>query len=141
MTDGSAPKVTGKRKIKSDELAQYCAQVADSKKAEDILVLKVGELTYVADFFVICTARNPIQARTITEEILRRTREDGFVPVGVEGEGTDWVLLDYADVVVHIFSEEARRLYDLELLWGDAPRLKWEPWPSTQESADTMNQE
>ena len=140
MTDRSAPSAPEKR-IKSEELAQYCAQVADSKKAEDILILKVGELTYLTDFFVICTARNPIQARTITEEILHRMRERGLAPVGVEGEGTDWILLDYVDLVVHIFSEEARRLYDLELLWGDAPRLKWEPLPSLGEVAHAMNEE
>ena len=135
MTDRSAPSAPA-RKMRSDQFAQCCAQAADSKKGEDVLILEVGQLTYVSDFFVICTARNPVQARTITEEILEKARAHGYKPMGVEGEGGDWILLDFVDVVVHVFSEEARRLYDLELLWGDAPHLSWEPLPSPVNSSN-----
>jgi ribosome-associated protein len=84
----------------------------------------VGELLVVTDYFVICTGRNDRQVRTIAEEVELKLKQAGLPAIGVEGadEGK-WVLIDFADVVVHVFQREERDFYRLEKLWGDAPRL------------------
>jgi ribosome-associated protein len=101
------------------------ARAASDKKAEDIVVLDVAALLVVTDYFVICTGRNDRQVKTIADAIEERLRVDlGVKPIGREGvrEGR-WVLLDFGDVVVHIFQPEEREFYRLEKLWSDAPRL------------------
>jgi ribosome-associated protein len=110
----------------SERLARACASVADDRKGEDIVILDLRRHTYVCDFFVIVTAANPRQMDAIVESIRRELRKGGQRPLGAEGaKGSRWALLDYGDVVVHVFEPEWRKLYDLELLWGDAPRLPW----------------
>jgi ribosome-associated protein len=89
-------------------------------------VLDISRLLFLTDYFVIATADNSIQLRAIADEIERRLGEAGLKPLGVAGrQEARWVLLDYVDVVVHLFLPEARSYYDLELLWGDAPRARW----------------
>jgi len=107
------------------ELARLCARLADDKKAQDVVVLDLREFTYVTDFFVIATATNPRQMQAIAAAIEETLRLQGARPLGAEGAGGRWLLMDYGDVVVHLFEPDWRRLYDLELLWGDAPRLEW----------------
>jgi len=95
------------------------------KKAEDIIAIDVAELLVVTDYFVICTGRNDRQVRTIADEVEEQMRIQGGVkPIGREGvaEGR-WLLLDFGDVVVHIFQSDEREFYRLEKLWGDAPRV------------------
>lgn len=109
----------------SREWAIMAARAASDKKAEDIVVVDVGQLLVVTDYFVICTGRNDRQVRTIAEEVEDQLREQGGIkPIGREGadEGK-WVLLDFGDLVVHVFQPEEREFYRLEKLWGDAPRL------------------
>jgi ribosome-associated protein len=102
------------------------ARAADSKKAKDILVLNVREVTFFTDYFLICTAGSQRQAQAIAEEIGRQLKETGEVATSVEGYGTgDWVLLDYGDLVIHVFSESARAYYDLERLWRGAQVVDW----------------
>lgn len=122
--------------IDSSELvACTCAHLADERKAEDIVVLKVGPLAFFTEYFVIATGRNKRQIRAIARQILHEMRALGHSVVGMEGEpDSGWVLIDLGDAVVHLFSPEARGLYDLELLWGEAPRTQWrrmEPLTST----------
>lgn len=105
-------------------LARHAAQLALSKKASDVLILHVGEISTMTDFFVIATAGSEPQVRAIAHEIEDKIREEyGDKPWHVEGlaAGT-WVLMDYVDFVVHIFQPEARDFYMLERLWGDARR-------------------
>ena len=110
----------------AEALACTCAYLADERKADDITVMGVGELTSLADYFVIATARNERQMRAIAEEIRHQMKKLGRRVLGIEGEsGSGWVLIDLGDAVVHLFSPEARQLYDLELLWGEAPRAEW----------------
>jgi ribosome-associated protein len=99
--------------------------LADAKKAEDIAVLDMRELVSYTDFLAICTARNERQARAIVDEVkLGVKREMGLLPGGVDGAGADgWVVLDYLDCVLHVFTAEARERYQLEDLWREAPRL------------------
>ncbi len=92
------------------------------------MVLEVGGVLAIVDWFVITSASNPRQARTIAEEVEEQLRlRDGDGPLWVEGaDDARWILLDFGDVAVHVLSEEARAFYDLERLWGDVPRLDWD---------------
>lgn len=110
----------------SEQLARHLAAIADSKKAEDLIVLDMRELVAYTDFLAICTARSERQARAIVDEVrLRVKRETGLLPGGVDGGGeAGWTILDYLDCVLHVFTPEARERYGLEELWRDAPRLE-----------------
>ena len=113
--------------IEARDVAISCARIADSKKARDIVVLEIGKLLFLTDYFVIATGENRIQLQAIAEDIQHQLAAAGAHEIGRSGF-TDfrWLLLDYNDVVVHLFLPEARAYYDLELLWGDAPRVTWE---------------
>ena len=110
----------------SRAVAVAAARAASDKQASRIVVLDVREVIVITDYFVICTASSVRQIRTVIDEIERVTRELGVKPVRREGEAeAGWWLLDYFDVVVHVFSEEDREYYDLERLWRDAPEVAW----------------
>ena len=112
----------------SEQLARRLAAIADSKKAEDIVVLDMRGLVAYTDFLAICTARSERQARAIVDEVrLRVKREAGLLPGGVDAGGdAGWTILDYLDCVLHVFTPEARQRYGLEDLWHEAPRLELE---------------
>jgi ribosome-associated protein len=110
----------------SEALARRLAEVADAKGATEIIALDMRELASYTDFLTICTARNERQARAIVDEVkLRLKQENGLLPAGVEGEGpAGWIVVDYLDAVLHVFTAEERRRYRLEELWREAPRLE-----------------
>jgi ribosome-associated protein len=112
--------------VQSEALARRLAALADSKKAEDIVVLDMRGLVAYTDFLVICTARNERQARAIVDEVRLRVKRDlGLLPGGVDGAGeAGWSILDYLDCVLHVFTTEARDRYQLEDLWREAPHLE-----------------
>jgi ribosome-associated protein len=112
--------------IGSERLAGRLAALADSKKGEEIVALDMRGLVSYTDFLVICTARNERQAAAITDEVhLRLKKDERMLPARVEGEGAaGWVLLDYLDCVLHVFTQVARERYQLEELWREAPRLE-----------------
>ena len=112
--------------VQSEQLARQLATIADSKKAEEVIVLDMRKLVAYTDFLAICTARNERQARAIIDEVrVRVKRESGLLPGGVDGGGeAGWTILDYLDCVLHVFTPEARERYGLEELWRDAPRLE-----------------
>ena len=114
--------------IKSETLARRLAELADSKKAEDVVVLDMRGLVAYTDFLAICTARNDRQARAIVDEVrLQVKRDSGILPGGVDGGGeAGWTILDYLDCVLHVCTPEARDRYQLEDLWREAPRLELE---------------
>jgi ribosome-associated protein len=110
--------------LNSLEAAKLCAEAAGNKKAFDILILDLRSLTYITDYFVICSASNTTQVGAISDGIGEALAKAGVRPSHVEGEaGANWVLMDYGDIVVHIFDEQTRIYYSLEKLWGDAPRI------------------
>jgi ribosome-associated protein len=100
----------------------------ESKSGTDTVVLGVGEVLAIVDWFVVTSASNPRQARTIAEEVEEQLRRrDGSGPIRVEGaDDARWILLDFGDVAVHVMLEEARAYYELERLWGDVARLEWD---------------
>ncbi len=110
----------------SRKLARLCREFADNKKAENIVILDVRKLSSVTDYFVIASGTSEPHLRAIVDEITDRLREEyGVRPRAVGGtvQGA-WVVLDYFDVIVHIMRQDIRERYDLEGLWGDAPRVK-----------------
>jgi ribosome-associated protein len=112
--------------VTSKELAFLAAEAASDKKAVDIVALDVSELLVVTEYFVIATGRTNVQVRAIADEVEEQLRaKTGEKPIGREGIGEDkWILLDYGDMVVHVFQPAERDFYRLEKLWGDAPRLE-----------------
>jgi ribosome-associated protein len=110
----------------SKKLAQLCWEYADNKKAENIVILDVRELSSVADYFVICSGSSEPHLRAISDEIATRLRDhDDMRPRAIDGTlQTAWVVMDYFDVIVHVMKTDVRERYDLEALWGDAPRVK-----------------
>src|SRR5437879_141050 len=110
----------------SRRLASLCRELADNKKAEDIVILDVRELSSVTDYFVIASGTSEPHLRAIVDEIMEKLREEHHLrPKAVDGTlQTAWVVLDYFDVIVHVMRHDVRDRYDLETLWGDAPRVK-----------------
>ena len=105
-------------------MALELAKALDSKKGHDIQVLKTGDLTTLADYFVICTATSTTQIKALADACEKNLKEQGEPPHHVEGHrGGTWVLMDFSAVVVHIFDDEARKFYDLERLWQDAEKV------------------
>jgi len=112
--------------IGSEGLARRVAELADAKQGDAVLVLDMRKLVSYTDFLVICTARNERHTRAIVEDVKLQVKgELGRMPGGIEGEGADgWIVLDYLDCVMHVFTAEERERYQLEDLWRDAPRLE-----------------
>jgi ribosome silencing factor RsfS/YbeB/iojap len=108
------------------KLAFECRELADNRKAEDIVVLDVGEVSSIADYFVIASGTSEPHLRAISDEITEKLREQhGLKPRAVDGTlQAGWLVLDYFDVIVHVMRADVRRHYDLEGLWGDAPRVR-----------------
>ncbi|HWA55440.1 MAG TPA: ribosome silencing factor [Solirubrobacterales bacterium] len=110
----------------TEALARRLAELADAKAADEIVVMDMRKLVSYTDFLTICTARNERQARAIADEVkLRLKQEQGLLPGGSEAaEAAGWIVLDYLDCVLHVFTAEARERYALEDLWREAPRLE-----------------
>ncbi|HIK45740.1 MAG TPA: ribosome silencing factor [Leptolyngbyaceae cyanobacterium M65_K2018_010] len=111
------------------QLAYAIAAAADERKGANIVILQVGDVSYLADYFVVITGFSTVQVRAITRSI-ETTLEDNWNrrPLRVEGqlEG-NWVLMDYGEVIVHVFMPEAREFYDLEAFWGHANQIAYQP--------------
>jgi ribosome silencing factor RsfS/YbeB/iojap len=110
----------------SRKLALLCRELAETKKAENITILDVRELSSVTDYFVIASGTSEPHLRAIIDELTEKLREEHETkPRAVDGTlQTAWIVLDYFDVIVHVMRQDVRDRYDLETLWGDAPKLK-----------------
>lgn len=110
------------------ELAVQAARIASESHCDDVIVLDLGQISPVTDYFVICTGTSGRQLRGIADEIARYGKSiEQSVWHTAGTESAEWILLDFVDVVVHLFDEEHRRYYDLELIWGAAPKVTWQP--------------
>ena len=110
--------------LASKKKALLARSLLEDKKAEQPLLLDLRKLTLMCDFFVICHGTSPVNIRGLTDNLLEEFEKHRLKPEGMEGyENSEWVLVDFGDVVVHIFSEESREFYALEKLWGDAPQI------------------
>jgi len=107
--------------------AKLCLSIIKQRKAVDPVLFEVGNLTSIADYFIVASGNSSRQVQAITRHLQKSMREKGFKPYGVEGEQEGhWVLMDYGDVVIHIFYKPYRDFYDLEGLWIEAPRVETE---------------
>jgi ribosome-associated protein len=112
------------------QFAIEAARLAANTHCNNIAVLDVRGLSPITDFFVIATGTSARQMRSVADEIEEMGEPKNFTPIGRNGyEGESWILTDFVDVVIHIFNGEARGYYDLDGLWGDAPRVDWQPTP------------
>jgi ribosome-associated protein len=113
-----------------------CLKAANEKKASDPVLLELKEMTSITDYFLLLSGKSDRQVQAIAQAIEEALKQEGISPLGQEGgPGGKWILMDYEDVVVHIFLEPVRKFYDLEGLWVDAPRVDLEKGASLGESA------
>ena len=109
------------------ELAMNIAKILDEKKAARLKVLRVHDLTVMADYFVIATGNNNTHVRALADELDERMKAEGLPPARMEGyRSNSWILLDWGNVVVHIFTQEGRDFYDLDRLWADGNKIDWQ---------------
>ncbi len=106
------------------EMATIAARALDDRKAKELKVLKTAEQTILADYFVICNGSTSTHIKALVDEVDRKLSEAGEPPIRREGLRSDiWVLMDFGSVIVHVFTDEARKFYDLERLWSDAEEI------------------
>lgn len=107
-----------------NEALKIAVNAADDKKAHDLVVLDISKIASFANYFLLCTGDSSPQMQAIADEIERQLKAAGMRPSHVEGyQNSEWILMDYLDLVIHIFSRNARAFYDLERLWRDAKRV------------------
>ena len=112
------------KEIRLEDKLHLIKEAIEKKKGRDIKIYDLREFTTICDCFVICSTDIPLQSRAIADEIDRVMSGIGLNPLSIEGyENSEWVLLDYGDIIVHIFTESARLFYDLDRLWSDAPEI------------------
>ena len=108
--------------MNSEKMLEIAVKAADSKRAEDIVALDVQSVSLLADYFVIMNAGSKRQVKAIVDEIEDQLNENGVFAKQIEGKAeASWVILDFTDIIVHVFDDETRSHYNLEKLWGDAP--------------------
>lgn len=114
-----------KKNINSQKRVLLCINALLEKRAKDVIILNVKELSAFADYFIICSGTSDRQVRALASSIRENLKKSGIAPLGVEGEKPgQWILMDYDDFIVHIFYEPVRTFYDLERLWSDTPRME-----------------
>ena len=110
--------------MEAKELMENIVKVLDSKKAKDIRAIRIGDLTILGEYFVIATGTSSTQVKMLADEVDYQLGEKGVQPHRVEGyHSENWIILDYTDVIVHIFHEDPREFYDLERLWADGEKV------------------
>jgi ribosome-associated protein len=126
VAHSAASRMVPERVARALERCKLAARIADDNRAKDILLLDLRAATPLVDFFVIASANARRQANAIASEIDQEMKKIGEMKLGMEGsEEGRWILIDYGDFVIHVFSEDARTYYDLEQIWGDASRVEW----------------
>ncbi len=109
--------------MKSDKIIEIALNALNEKKAKNLNAIHVGELTVIAEYFIIATATSQHHIKALAEEVEEKLEEAGFVANHIEGKATGWLLLEYMGVVIHIFSSEARDYYNLDRMWADGDKL------------------
>ena len=114
----------------ANERLLRCMNTALQRKAKDLVAMKVKAISSFADYFIICSGKSSRQVQGIADNLENNLKNWGLKPIGTEGKREGhWVLMDYGDVIIHVFYEPVRYFYDLESLWSDAPRVEWEQGP------------
>ena len=111
--------------MESSQLANKITDLIFNKKGYDVKILDLRKLTTITDYFVVCSGDSDTQVKAIADEVDKEMRDEGIRPWHTEGyQALNWILIDFVDVVVHIFKKETREYYNLEKLWGDAPMIE-----------------
>jgi ribosome-associated protein len=114
-----------KESIDGKERLLLCINASLKRKAKNLTILNVKEVSSFADYFIVCSGTSDRQVQSIAASIRENLKEYGVIPLGIEGERLGkWVLMDYEDVIIHVFYEPIREFYDIERLWPDAPRME-----------------
>lgn len=122
------------------EIAAIAAKALDDKKAKDVMVLKTAEQTVLADYFVICNGTSAPHIKALVDEVDKQLSEAGEPPVRREGLRSDiWVLMDFGSVIVHVFTDEARKFYNLERLWSDSEVIDPSSLPLPEQNAKVVD--
>ncbi len=113
-----------------NNIIETAVKALDSKRGEDIRVIGIGELTVLGDYFVIANGTSTTHTRTLADEVDYQLSEQGIEPIRREGRGngSSWIVLDYGDVIVHVFYKEARDFYQLEKMWADGEQIDVSQW-------------
>lgn len=128
---------TKKTKDQAKAFAIESARIAEASKCEDIVVLDLRDRSPVTDYFVIATGTSGRQMRTIADELAEYGKSVGSPPYKIAGmEAADWIVLDFVDVVVHLFDAPHRKYYDLELIWGEGPKVRWKKRATKKDEAN-----
>ncbi len=109
--------------MKSDKIIEIALNALNEKKAKNLNAIHVGELTVIAEYFIMATATSQHHIKALAEELEEKLEEAGFTADHIEGKATGWMLLQYMGVVIHIFSAEAREYYNLDRMWADGDKL------------------
>ncbi len=111
------------------ETAKRIVAVLDEKKAVDISVLRVRDITVITDYFIVASGTSSTHVKSLADDVEFRLKQQGIAPAFIEGyTGAQWIALDYGDVILHVFYPESRRFYDLEHLWADGERIDLQSW-------------
>ena len=111
----------------STDMVKLAVAALEDKKAEDIQILDISKISTIADYFIIASGSNRIQVQAMSDNVEEKLGRAGYEPKSIEGfQSADWVLMDYIDVIVHVFSRESRDFYDLERIWRDGKVVKLE---------------
>lgn len=118
------------------DILKNAVRILDEKRGKDITALRIAELSPMADYFLLATGNSLTHIRSLAEELEEGLSRLGREPRAVEGRATGWILLDYGDVVVHVFTRESRECFKLEKLWADAPETDLSGWLSQPHTAE-----
>ena len=112
--------------MESRELAVFAAGILDDRKAENIEIIEISELTTIADYFVICSGNSSTQVKALCDNVLEKAKEGGIEPLRTEGyDSAAWILIDFGSVIVHVFKTDMRDFYSLDRLWGDGNKIEF----------------
>jgi len=115
-----------KTSLETQKILSIAAKALDSKKAEDMAAIKVADLTVITEYFLIATASSSTHVRALFEEVEDKLSAEGLEPYHIEGRGTNWILLDYGSIIVHVFTRDAREFYSLDRIWDDGEHIEIE---------------
>ncbi len=109
--------------MNSEKIIDIAANTLNDKKALNISAIHIGELTVIAEYFILATATSNTHVKALADAVEEKLKEKGFLPDHIEGKASGWILMDYSGVVIHIFSREAREFYDLDRMWDDGEKI------------------
>ena len=110
--------------MQTEKMLEIAANALNEKKALDLAAIKVSDLTVITEYFLMTSATSSTRVRALSEEVEDKLSKEGVEPLRIEGRGTNWVLLDYGAIIVHVFTKDAREFYNLDRIWDDGEHVE-----------------